>query len=121
GDSVAAGRLERDAVGESVHAGIATHKGVVARQHRLAIAAGEMDDAGVTGIRVAIGIQRRDGDVKRIARRAASDRGADSVVGSGSMVDRHRGAAIDGAGGGSSGGDWLVASGVEGEGGWEGG
>ena len=57
--------------GEGVHPGVAGREGVVGRQDRLAVAAGEVDRAGVTGGRVAEGVLGRDRDVVRRPGRAS--------------------------------------------------
>src|SRR5207247_5687404 len=57
GDGLAARRLEADAVGERVNAGIAADERVVGWQGRLPVAAGEVNDAGVAGVGVAVGVQ----------------------------------------------------------------
>ena len=55
------GRLERGR--EGVDAGVAGGEGVVGRQDRLGVAAGEVDRAGVAGGDVAVSVKGRDRDV----------------------------------------------------------
>ena len=55
------GRLERDR--EGMRARVAGGEGVVGRQDGLAVAAGEVDRAGVAGGHVAVGVVGGDGDV----------------------------------------------------------
>ena len=64
-DRLGAGRLERGAVGEGVRPGVPGREGVVARQDRLAVAAGEVDRARVGAGHVPGGVLGRDRDVVR--------------------------------------------------------
>ena len=66
--------------------GVGRGEGVGARQNGLAVAAGELDRAGVSGGHVAIGVVGRDGDVVR-------DAPAVSVVGKPETASELAGAA----------------------------
>src|SRR5207237_6103615 len=57
GDGLAAGGIEGDGVGEGVHAGVAAAEGVVRRQQRLAVAAGQIHGARVAVGGVVVGVQ----------------------------------------------------------------
>src|SRR5207245_2067042 len=56
GDRLAAAGLEGDAVREGVYAGVAADEGIIGRQAGLAITAGEVDDAGISGGGVAVSV-----------------------------------------------------------------
>ena len=62
GDRLRAGRLEGDARRSPVSAAV---KVVIGRQDGLGVAAGELHGTGVAGSDVAVGIQGRDGEVRR--------------------------------------------------------
>ena len=69
-NGLAAGSLQRDA--EGVHAAVAGGEGVVGGQASLAVAAREVDRAGVGRIRVSRRVQSADDDIGYIP---GSDRG----------------------------------------------
>src|SRR5205807_2637075 len=107
--------LKSDRVGEGVHAGVPAGEGVIGRQHRLAVAAGEVEGAGVGGGGVVVVVQGGDGDAERAARGAAGRGGGRVVRGRGS-ADADRGVAADGTGDRIRCGDGLAAGRLEGDG-----
>src|SRR5204862_364670 len=82
GDGLIARRLQGDAEGP-----VAGGQGHVPRQHRLTVAAGEVNRAAVARRRVVIRIQGGDGEAEGAARRGAG-RSADRVVRGGRGADR---------------------------------
>src|SRR5262249_39319407 len=100
-------RVQRDV--EGAHA--AGERGV-GRQHRLRIAAGEVDRAGVAGRHVAEGVFRGDGDGARHAGRGGCGEAGQRQLTGCSRADREAG---DGTGGRVGGGDGLAPRRLQGD------
>src|SRR5207247_2015854 len=89
GERRIAGRLERHAAAEGVDAIVGRIERVVRRQHRLAVAAGEVDRAAVAGDYVVEKVERGHGRAEGRARRGRG-RGRDAEVTRRGGADRDR-------------------------------